>query len=73
MLSLSNNNQVDVVEAFNYTSRYLDYLLTIDNPHFEQMVSQINPSELHLGDDALISKGSFHANQTYMCLDPNFN
>ena len=31
MLSLSDNNQADVVEAFNSTSRYLDGLLNIDN------------------------------------------
>ena len=38
MLSLSENNQADVVEAFNSTSRYLDDLLYIDNPYFAQMV-----------------------------------
>ena len=38
MLSLSDNNQADVVEAFNSTSRYLDDLLYIDNPYFAQMV-----------------------------------
>ena len=32
MLSLSDNNQADIVEAFNSTSGYLDYLLNIDNP-----------------------------------------
>ena len=41
-----NNNQANVVEAFNSTSRYLDELLNIDNPCFEQMVSQIYPTEL---------------------------
>ena len=35
MLSLSDNNQADVVQAFNSTSRYLDDLLNIDNPYFE--------------------------------------
>ena len=43
MLSLSDNNQTDVVEAFNSISRYLDELLNIDNPYFEQKVSQIYP------------------------------
>ena len=38
MLSLSNNNQSDIIEASNSTSRYLDDLLDIDNPYFEQMV-----------------------------------
>ena len=32
-LSLSDNNQTDIIEAFN-TSRYLDDLLDIDNPYF---------------------------------------
>ena len=48
MLSLSDINQVDVVEAFNSTSRYLDDLLKIDNFYFKQMVSQIYPTELML-------------------------
>ena len=46
MLSLSDNNQAGVVEAFSCTSRYLDDLLNIDNPYFEQMVSQIYPTEI---------------------------
>ena len=41
MLSLSDNNQTDIIEAFNFTSRYLDDLLTIDNPYFEQIVGSI--------------------------------
>ena len=48
MLSLPDNNQTDIIEAFNSTSRYLDYLLNIDNPYFEQMVCQIYPTELQL-------------------------
>ena len=31
MLSLSENNQSGVIEAFNSTSRYLDDLLNIDD------------------------------------------
>ena len=48
MLSLSDNNQTDIIEDFNSTSRYLDDLLNIDNPYFEQMVGQIYPTELQL-------------------------
>ena len=48
MLSLSDNNQTDIIEAFNSTARYLDDLLNIDNPYFEQMVGQIYPTELQL-------------------------
>ena len=47
-LSLSDNNQADVIEAFNSTSIYLDDLLNIDNPYFQQMVGQIYPTELQL-------------------------
>ena len=48
MLSLSDNTQADIIEAFNSTSRYLDDLLNIDNPYLEQMVGQIYPTELQL-------------------------
>ena len=50
MLSLSDNKQTDMIEAFNPTSRYLDDhdLLNIDNPYFEQMVGQIFHTELQL-------------------------
>ena len=48
MLSLSDNYQTDIIEAFNSTSRYLDDLLNIDNPYFEQMVGQIYSTELQL-------------------------
>ena len=45
---LSGNNQADAVKAFNSTSIYLDDLLYIDNLYFEQIVSQIYPTELQL-------------------------
>ena len=48
MLSLSEDNQSDVIEAFNSTSRYLDDLLNIDNDYFGSMVNRIYPSELQL-------------------------
>ena len=41
-------NLADVVEAFNSASRYQDALPNIDNPNFEQIVSQIYPTELQL-------------------------
>ena len=50
MLSLSDNNETDIIEAFNSTSRYLNDLLNIDNPYFEQMVGQIYPTELQLAE-----------------------
>ena len=48
VLYLSDNNQTDIIEAFNSTSRYLDDLLNIVYPYFEQMVGQIYPTELQL-------------------------
>ena len=48
MLSLSENNQSDVIEAFNSISRYLDDLLNIDNNFFDSMVNRIYPSKLQL-------------------------
>ena len=48
MMSLSEDKQADVIDAFNTTSRYLDNILNIKNVCFDNMVSQIYPSELHL-------------------------
>ena len=48
MMSLSDNKQVDVIDAFNTTSRYLDDILNINNVYFDSMVSQIYPSKLQL-------------------------
>ena len=47
-ISLSEDNQSDLIEAFNSTSRYLDDLLNIDNNFFDSMVNRIYPSELQL-------------------------
>ena len=46
-LSLSHDKQADVIDVFNTTSRYLDDILNINN-YFDNMVSQIYPSELQL-------------------------
>ena len=35
MLSLSDNNQTDIIKVFNSTSFYLDGLLYIYNPYFK--------------------------------------
>ena len=48
MMFLSDDKQADVIDAFNTTSRYLDDILNIDNVYFDNMVSQIYPSELRL-------------------------
>ena len=48
MLSLSEDNQSGVIQAFNSTSRYLDDLLNIDNNFFDSMVNRIYTSEFQL-------------------------
>ena len=47
-MSLSDDKQADVIDAFNSTSRYLDDILNTNNVYFDNMVSQIYPSELQL-------------------------
>ena len=62
MMSLYDDKQADVIDAFNTTSRYLDDILNINNVYFDNMVSQIYPSELQLNkannSDTEISKGA---------------
>ena len=48
MMSLSDDKQADVIDAFNTTSRYLDDILNINNVYFDNMVGQVCPSELQL-------------------------
>ena len=46
MMSLSDDRQADINDAFNTSSRYLDDIFNINNVYFDTMVSQIYPSEL---------------------------
>ena len=48
MMSLSDDKQAGVIGAFNTTSSYLDYNFNINNVYFDNMVSQIYPSEHQL-------------------------
>ena len=48
MMSLFDDKQADIIDAFNTTTRYLDENLNINNVYFDTMVSQIYPSELQL-------------------------
>ena len=38
MMSLSDDKQADVIDAFNTTSRYFDDILNINNVYFDNMV-----------------------------------
>ena len=49
MKSLSRENQADIIDAFNSTSRYPDDLLNnIDNIYFKHMVNRIYPADFQL-------------------------
>ena len=48
MMSLSDDKQADIIEAFNITSRYLDDIFNINNIHFDNLVCQIYHSELQI-------------------------
>ena len=47
-MSLSDDKQADIIDAFNIASRYLDAILSINNIYLDNMVSQIYPAELRL-------------------------
>ena len=48
MMSLSDDKQAKIIHAFNTTPRYFDDILNIKNVYFDNMVSQIYPSEIRL-------------------------
>ena len=48
MMSLSVENQSEIIEAFSSTSSYLVDLLNIDNTYFGGLISQNYPPELQL-------------------------
>ena len=48
MMSLNKETDANIIDAFNDTSRYLDDILNIDNPHFDAFVKNIYPKELTL-------------------------
>ena len=54
-MSLSDNKQDDIIDAFNTTSRYLDGILNINNVYFDTMLGQIYHSELQLNKAAYTS------------------
>ena len=57
MLSFADDNQSEVVEAFNSTSRYLGDLLNIENNFFDSMVNHIYPSKLRLNKSNVSYRG----------------
>ena len=60
MMSLSDDKQGDVIDAFNSTSRYLDDILDINNVYFDNIVSQIYPLEIQLNKAKAFDIPLFH-------------
>ena len=54
MMSLSDDTQPDIIEAFNSISRYMNDLLHIDTPFVKCMVTPMYPNELQLNKDKSI-------------------
>ena len=48
MMSLSDDKQANIIDAFNKTSRYLDDILSITNIYFDNIVSKTLSAELQL-------------------------
>ena len=48
MSDLDKSKRHDPIDMFNYTSRYLDDIFTIDNSEFENYIPDIYPAELQL-------------------------
>ena len=67
----SENNQSDVIEAFNSTSRYLDDLWNIDNNFFDSMVNRIYPSELQL-NKASVSNADVSFSDLHLSISDGF-
>ena len=63
-MARSGFNQIDVIEAFRFISKYLDDLLNIDNLYFEQMIGQVYPTEIQLN-----KANSFDADASFSGLD----
>ena len=53
-ISLSEEKQSEVIEAFSSTSRYLDDFLNIYNNYFDGLITQFYPSELQLNKQILL-------------------
>ena len=52
MMSLSDDKQADIIDAFNTTSRSLDDILNIDNVYFDNSVLQLNKANTSDTKDA---------------------
>ena len=79
MVSLSDDKQAYIIDAFNTTPIYMDDVLNIYNISFVNMVSQIYPAELQLNkaytsdtEASFLDLYLFISNATimFLCLHP---
>ena len=64
MVSLSDDKQTDIIDAFNTTSRYMDNIVNVKNAYFDNMVSQI----IYLSELQLIKDFQFYVLLSpYLC------
>ena len=47
-MSVPDDKQADIIDAFYTISKYLEDIFNIDKVYFDTMISQIYPSELQL-------------------------
>ena len=50
MSDLQKSKRFDLIDKFNDTSRYLDDIVTMDNPEVEKHIPDIYPAELQLNN-----------------------
>ena len=59
IMSLTDDTQTDIIEAFSSISKYSDDLWNIHTPYFEGIVTQIYPTELQFNLTQLILRFAF--------------
>ena len=53
MIRFSRTNGLPQATSFEFTRRYIDDLISINNPRFDKAIKKIYPSELTLKDTTL--------------------
>ena len=59
MTNLHKSKRLDLIDKFNYTSRYLDDIFIIDNPEFAEHIPDIYPRGLQLNKTNTSDKETF--------------
>ena len=65
MMSLSDDKQADVIDAFNTTSRYLDDILNINNVYFDNIVIPVAITAIYLSKQGVLDLGYTRAHVSF--------